>query len=189
MATVELRFITSSPQKIEEVSEILKPAGVVISPVALGIEEIQTEDLQTLVRRKALAAFDKVRRPLLVEHTALSLNHLNGLPGGLTRVFWSRLGPERFCELFGHTADPGMTVQAMIGYVDGRKFSYHEGKVVGRVAPAPAGDRGFGWDSVFIPEGRDVTYAQLEGDEKNQVSMRRLALDDLIAALRKDVSR
>ena len=189
MATVELRFITSSPQKIEEVSEILTPAGVVISPVTLAIEEIQTESLQILVRRKALAAFDKVRRPLLVEHTALSLNHLNGLPGGLTRVFWDRLKEERFCELFANTADPGMTVEAMIGYVDGRKISYHVGKVTGRVAPAPAGDRGFGWDSVFIPEGRDVTYAQLEGDEKNQVSMRRLALDDLIAALRKDVSR
>jgi XTP/dITP diphosphohydrolase len=189
MATVELRFITSSPQKIEEVSEILTPAGVVISPVALAIEEIQTEDLQILVRRKALAAFDKVRRPLLVEHTALYLNHLNGLPGGLTRVFWDRLREERFCELFANTADPGMTVEAMIGYVDGRKISYHVGKVTGRVAPAPAGDRGFGWDSVFIPEGLDVTYAQLEGDEKNQVSMRRLALDDLVSALRTEVTR
>jgi XTP/dITP diphosphohydrolase len=189
VATVELRFISSSPAKIAEVSEILAPFGVAISPVDFLIEEIQTEDLQALVRRKALKAFDEVRRPLLVEHTAIYLNYLNDLPGGLAAVFWKRLQAERFCELFGNTADPGMAVKTMFGYVDGRKISYHEGKVVGRVAPSPAGDRGFGWDCVFIPDGRDVTYAQLPSEEKNRISMRRLALDDLVSTLRTDLPR
>jgi XTP/dITP diphosphohydrolase len=189
VATVELRFISSSAEKIAEVSGILAPFGVAITPVDLKIEEIQTEDLEALVRRKALKAFDKVRRPLLVEHTAIYLNHLNGLPGGLTSVFWKRLQAERFCELFGNTVDPGLTVKTMVGYVDGRKISYFEGEVVGRVASEPAGDRGFGWDCAFIPEGQDVTYAQLTGEEKNQISMRRLALEKLATFLQKEALR
>jgi XTP/dITP diphosphohydrolase len=189
VATVELRFISSSAEKSLEVGEILAPFGVAISPVDMKIAEIQTEDLRTLVRRKALTAFDEVRRPLLVEHTGLYLNHLNGLPGGLTSVFWDRLRADRFCELFGNTADPGLTVNTMVAYVDGRTISYFEGEVVGRVASAPAGERGFGWDCVFVPDGYDVTYAQLASDEKNQISMRRLALEQLAAFLQEGPPR
>jgi XTP/dITP diphosphohydrolase len=189
VATVELRFISSSAAKIAEVRQILAPFEVAVSPVDLKIEEIQTEDLQALVRHKALTAFDKVRRPLLVEHTAIYLDHLNGFPGGLTALFWDRLREERFCELFGTTADPGLTVKTMVGYVDGRKIAYFEGAVAGRVAPAPAGDRGFGWDCAFIPEGRDVTYAELTAEEKNRISMRRLALEQLAAHLEAEAPR
>jgi XTP/dITP diphosphohydrolase len=189
VATVELRFISSSSEKAVEVGEILAPFGVAISRVDMDIPEIQTEDLRALVRSKALIAFDRVRRPLLVDHTALYLNHLNGLPGGLTAVFWDRLSADRFCELFGNTADPGLTVTTMVGYVDGRKISYFEGEVAGRVAPAPAGERGFGWDCVFIPDGHEVTYAQLPSETKNEISMRRLALQKLAVFLQEGASR
>jgi XTP/dITP diphosphohydrolase len=189
MATVELRFISSSAAKTAEVGAILAPLGVAISPISMTISEIQTEDLRALVRRKALTAFDEVRRPLLVEHTALYVNHLNGLPGGLTAIFWDRLGADRFSDLFGATEDPGLTVRTMLGYVDGRKIFYFEGDVVGRVAPAPAGDRGFGWDCVFVPDGYELTYAQLASEEKNRISMRRLALEKLAAFLQQGAPR
>lgn len=181
--TVELLFISGNVDKTLEVKEILAPFEVSISAVAMTIAEIQTEDLQELVRNKALQAFERVGRPLLVEHTGLYLNHLNGLPGGLTAIFWDRLKADRFCELFGNTPDPRLVVKTMVGYVDGRRIHLFEGEVAGRVAPTPAGDRGFEWDCVFIPEGYEGTYAELGRAEKNQISMRRLALVKLASFL------
>lgn len=59
---------------------ILAPAGVDIVAVPKKIEELQTEDVEALVRDKLIKAFDVIGRPLFVEHTGLYLRGLNGLP-------------------------------------------------------------------------------------------------------------
>jgi XTP/dITP diphosphohydrolase len=183
MAVIELLFVSRSANKTAELRQILAPHEIGIVPFVRDIPEIQTEDLQELVRRKALAAFDEARRPLLVEHTGLYLDHLNGLPGGLTAIFWDRLKEDRFCELFGNTASPGLTARTMVGYVDGRRIHFFQGEMRGRVAPAPAGDQGFQWDRVVIPEAYDQTISQLGPEIKNRISMRRRAMEGLVEHL------
>jgi len=51
-----------------------------------------------------------------------------------------------------------------------------EGEVSGRIAEAPRGPRGFQWDCVFIPDGFSQTFAEM-GEKKNDISMRRIAMD------------
>ncbi len=131
-----------------------------------------------------MKAFKVVGRPLFVEHTGLYLAYLNDLPGGLTQLFWDRLEADRFCELFGNTANTTVVAKTVIGYVDGRRCHTFRGEAEGHVARKPRGPRGFQWDCCFIPADYSQTYAELGMTKKNEISMRRRALDRFAAALR-----
>jgi XTP/dITP diphosphohydrolase len=68
---VEIRFLSSNIHKIREVEAILGLVGVRVISAPTKIEEIQTEDVHRLVRDKALKAFERIGRPVFVEHTGL----------------------------------------------------------------------------------------------------------------------
>jgi len=180
----QLRFLSGNEFKIKEAEQILGPIDVDVIPVRLKIEELQTTDTHRLVRDKALKAFSYTGRPLFVEHTGLYLDYLNGFPGGLTQVFWDTLQAERFAELFGHAGSTRVIAKTVVAYIDGQQCHIFDGEIVGAVASEPRGRRDFQWDCVFIPNGQTKTFAEM-GDAKNEISMRRLALDKLAGFIKR----
>jgi XTP/dITP diphosphohydrolase len=181
---LELLFVTSNPHKIEEADAILRSHDVLVKGIDLKVEELQTDNAEWLVRDKVLKAFHEVGRPLFVEHTGLYLAHLNGLPGGLTQLFWDKLEADRFAELFGQTVDTSVVARTVIGHVDGRRCRTFAGEAAGNIADTPRGPRDFQWDCCFIPEGYEETYAELGPERKNAISMRRQALESFASFLR-----
>lgn len=181
---MEIRFVSSNRFKILEVQAILGSAGVSVVPSSIKIEEIQTEDVRSLVRDELLKAFRQFGRPVFVEHTGLHLPALNGLPGGLTQIFWDRLQAESFATLVIGLGNTKVTAKTVIGYCDSRSIHYFEGEVTGTVPTAPIGSRDFQWDCVFVPDGYSQSFAEL-GEEKNRISMRRRALDRFVEHLKK----
>lgn len=179
---MKIRFMSGNEHKIKEVQRILDPVGVDIVPVSRKIEELQTQDVDALVRDKLIKAFQKIGRPLFVEHTGLYLKGLNGLPAGLTQIFWDRLEARRFANLVAALADDKVIAKTVLGYCDGRQIYLFEGAVEGTVPRAPAGPEDFQWDCVFIPDGHTKTFAEM-GSDKDDVSMRRIALDRFAAHL------
>lgn len=174
---MKVRFLSSNPHKVAEVCAILSPSG--IDPIAVDrkIDEIQTADVTSLIRDKAIKAFQMIGRPLFVEHTGLYTAALNEFPGGLTQVFWDTLGPDRVAALFASLGNQTVTAKTHIGYIDGRRIRIFEGAVHGAFADVPRGPRDFQWDCVFVPEGTTQTFAEMGELEKNKISMRRLAQD------------
>lgn len=181
---LKIRFVSRSEFKIQEVRDLLSQEAIEIIPVRQDIEEIQTDDSMRLVKEKALKAFQKISRPLFIEHTGLHIDQLNGLPGGLTQIFWHKLQADKFAALLGQAEDRSALARTVIGYVDGKQFYSFVGEVQGSIAPEPRGNRDFQWDCVFIPEGQALTFAEL-GEAKHALSMRKLALDKFAAFLRK----
>lgn len=173
---MEIRFLSSNIHKIREVEAILGLVGVRVISAPTKIEEIQTEDVHRLVRDKALKAFERIGRPVFVEHTGLHLPGLNGLPGGLTQIFWDRLQADSFVSLTKNLSSQIVTAKTVIGYCDSRVIHYFEGEVSGKVPDTPAGSRDFQWDCIFVPDGFSQTFAEL-GERKNEISMRRIALN------------
>ena len=173
---IRLRFLSSNEFKIKEATGILKDVDIEVVPVKFKITELQTNDIDLLIKDKALKAFKEIGRPLFVEHTGLFLSYLNGLPGGLTQLFWDTLQADRFSELFGRSSDPSVTAKTVISYCDGKNLHFFKGEIEGQISPSPRGKRDFQWDCVFIPEGFKETFAEL-GGKKNEISMRRKALD------------
>jgi len=177
-----IRFVTNNDNKLKEVQSFLKNIDII--PAKLKIEEIQTDDVKKLVKDKLLKAFQKVGRPVFVEHTGLYIESLNGFPGGLTQVFWDKLKADRFSKLLGSLQNTKAIAKTTIGYCDGENIYFFTGKISGKIAPKPKGNRDFQWDCVFIPKGEKKTFAQL-GKKKNKISMRKKAFTKLNKHLKK----
>jgi XTP/dITP diphosphohydrolase len=180
---IGLRFLTRNEGKFRELSELIDSSKYELLQDSSEINELQTEDMNLLVRDKVLKAFDKIRRPLIVDHTGLQFDLLNGFPAGLTSVFYDKLQPEGMAKIIGRSVDRKVTAVTLIGYCDGKKIHSFEGRLSGLVAEEPRGTEGFQWDTVFIPDGYDKTFAELGNRKKNEISMRRLAFNQLAAFL------
>lgn len=164
--------------KLKETNAILG-AEAELTSKALDLEEVQgTVDEVTTAKAKTAAAI--IGGPVLVEDTALCFNGLNGLPGPYIKWFLGSLGNQGLFDLlykfedktaqaictFGYCAGPGQEVQLFQGI--------QEGTIV-----APRGEANFGWNPIFEPKGYDKTYAEMDGELKNSISHRFIALKKL----------
>jgi XTP/dITP diphosphohydrolase len=174
---MHLFFVSKNRHKHEEARQILAPLGIAVEADHTEIHELQTVDTEALVRDKAVRAFQQIGRPLFVEHTGLYLDMLGGFPGGLTQIFWDSLQKVRFASLFA-SDEHKVTAKTTIGYVDGNRVYLFHGEIAGRIVSPPRVDYGFQWDCVFVPEGETQSFSEL-GERKNEISMRRRALEAL----------
>src|SRR6266540_6977239 len=155
---MKIRFISRNPYKIKEAKELLGGSDIEIIPFEEPLNELQTENMEELVYDKALKAFAKIGRPLIVEHTSLLIEQINNLPGGLTQIFWDRLQADKFCELFANSKVKAKTI---IAYCDGKRIDYFDGEISGIISQKPRGSRDFQWDCVFVPDGHEETFAEM----------------------------
>lgn len=178
-----LVFVTGSEHKRAEAERIL---GGSVERADLDLPEVQHVDVDQVVGAKALAAWEAMgRRPVMVEDTGLSFDAWSGLPGALVKWFVQTVGVDGLCRMLAGFPDRSATATTVVAVHDGTPRVFR-GSVRGRIAEAPRGSGGFGWDSIFIPEGSARTFAEMEPSEKDRYSMRRLALDAMADARRTD---
>ena len=155
---------------------------LIVEAIKIKIDEIQSENAEKIVRDKVLKAFKAIKRPVFVEHTGLYIEDFGNLPGGLTQIVWDSLQADKFCDYFGTRKNTKAKAKTIIGYCDGKKIFSFEGSISGNISNKPIGDRAFQWDCVFIPDGYTKTFAEL-GDTKNEISMRKIALENFLLYL------
>jgi non-canonical purine NTP pyrophosphatase (RdgB/HAM1 family) len=127
---------------------------------------------------KAQAALQQGYSPVLIEDTSLSLSALNGLPGPLIKWFLKALGGEGVYQMGLSRNNCEAEVRTIFGLALGpQTLIYGEGVVPGKVVQ-PRG-RGFGWDSIFQPDGSELTMGEMTAEQKASFSMRVRALQDL----------
>ena len=175
-----LTFVTSNAGKLREAADCL---GLPVEGIELALEELQTTDLEALLRHKAGQAFAQVGRPLLVEDTALVFAAWGRLPGPFVKFFLAELGPAGHVRALQPFADDRAEAVCGVGYHDGERIHLFEGRTAGTIV-SPRGRQGFGWDPIFVPEGAGRTFAEMELAEKQRYSMRARALAALAAYLR-----
>lgn len=182
MAASEARpvtFVTGNAGKLREAGEIL---GRPIRGVELDLEELQIVQLEPLVRHKAAQAYRLLGIPLMVEDTALVFAAWDTLPGPLIKHFLASLAVEGLAKALAPFGDCSAEALSGIGYHDGWRVHYFEGRISGEIVP-PRGEGGFGWDSIFQAEGEQRTFAEMTAAEKHTLSMRARALAKLAAFL------
>jgi non-canonical purine NTP pyrophosphatase (RdgB/HAM1 family) len=181
MRLADLVFVSSNLNKLREAEEVL---GVKLDHRALDLPEVQSLDIEEVVRYKARAAVERLGRPVLVEDTSLELAGLGGFPGPLVRWLLASVGPQGICVLAESFGDPRATARCMVCAADGETEVFGLGVVEGAIAKRPRGRSGFGWDSTFIAEGvTSKTYAEMSRKAKNAISHRRRAFEALRAKL------
>ena len=169
----DITFVTGNQKKADYLAKYL---GSPVKHQKLELDEIQSLDLPVIVEHKVRQAYEKIQGPVIVEDVALEFAALGGLPGPFIAFFVEKVPFEVLCSMInGQTRKA--TARCVFGYYDGKDLQLFEGKLEGEVAMAPAGEHGFGWDKIFIPEGYKVTRAQLseEDDQKTYTQMKPFA--------------
>lgn len=170
-----LQFITGNYNKFAEVKAIIPE----IEQLDIDLPEIQSLDPQEIVAFKLKAATEQVQGNFIVEDTSLYLEGLHGLPGPFIRWFMKALGREALAKLAIESGNPRAEAKTIIGYLDDQGSThYFEGSIKGQIV-MPLGETSFGWDPIFMPDGYDVTFAEMGVKEKNEISMRRQAAQKL----------
>lgn len=190
-----LVIATHNPGKLVEIAALLEPLGLdCVSAGALGLPEPdETEDTFTgNALLKARAAAEGSGLPALADDSGLAVDALGGAPG-IYSARWA--GPERNFNLAmrrvldavggarGQTARAARFVCALaLVWPDGRSLVF-EGEVAGSLAEAPRGERGFGYDPIFVPDGHAITFGEMDPERKHAMSHRAAAFAQFLAAM------
>ena len=176
--------------KVREIRDLLEPFGAaVVSAAELGLDEPEETgpNFRANAEIKALAATVASGRPALADDSGLVVGVLGGAPG-VYSARWA--GRERD---FGKAM--ALLEEKMTGHAD-RRASFacalslawpdehietFEGFVHGHLVWPPRGQRGFGYDPIFVPDGFDVTFGEMEPAEKHKLSHRARAFAKLVA--------
>lgn len=188
-------FLASgNPHKIEELQLLLADLGIELSstldyPDAEEVDE-DRPDLEGNALKKARHWYDKTGLPSLADDTGLEVDALGGAPG----VYSARYAGENATdeentrkllnELKG-APDRGAQFRTVIAFIDqlGEEH-FFEGVCRGKIITEKRGEKGFGYDPVFVPESYNQTFAELSRGEKNKISHRGLAIQKFIEYLK-----
>jgi len=194
MPLPRLVFATRNPGKVQEIAHLLDGHFQVIGLDEIGCTEDVPETAET-IQGNAIQKAEYVKQhygvDCFADDTGLEVNALGGAPGVYTARY---AGPEKnadanMAKLVGALQGSGdrgaqfRTVIALTGPQGTRTF---EGICPGTIAPEPSGVDGFGYDPVFVPRGRDCTFAEMDAAAKNAISHRGIAVRAMVAELRKD---
>ncbi|MFH0956724.1 MAG: RdgB/HAM1 family non-canonical purine NTP pyrophosphatase [Candidatus Aenigmatarchaeota archaeon] len=182
---MKILFVTGNAGKVREAVAILAPLGIEVVQEKSDADEIQDKDAGAVSEHKAREAFARLRKPLIVEDTALHIAGLNGYPGAFVKHFVESIGRQGIVDCV-KGKDPSAEGVCAISYCDGKgKIRTFRGSVKGRIScSVHEGGYDFGWDPIFIPDipgGRknEKTFAEMGMDEKNRISNRMRAFEKL----------
>ena len=196
----KLVIATHNPGKLREIAELLEPLGLSCSgaeelglpePEEIGNSFVDNADL------KAREAADLSGLPALADDSGLSVDVLHGLPG----IFSARWAEDedgirdfgramervwREVEAAGPEAgrDAHFTCALSLAWPNDGQAESFEGRIDGTLVWPPRGDKGFGYDPMFVPAGYDRTFGEMDAAEKHKISHRARAFKKLVAALR-----
>jgi len=173
-------LVTGNPGKLAEARRL---CGATLEAVELDLPEIQSLDLISVLRAKGEEAYRQLQRPLIVEETGLELAAMAGFPGPLIKWVLSAVGPEGVARAAIALGDERATARCALLLLDSERRIVVEGVTTGHLVLPARGDQGFGWDPVFVPEGENRSYAELEPEDKDRLSHRGRAWCELLNRL------
>jgi XTP/dITP diphosphohydrolase len=191
-----LLVATHNRGKLEEIAALLQPFGIAcVSAAELGLPEPEETETTFVgnARIKAHAAAQATGLPALADDSGIEVDGLNGAPGVYTADWAMTAAGRDFVQAMSRTWAELETVSApyprrarfratmVLAWPDGHDEVF-EGKVEGQVVWPMRGQQGHGYDPMFQPDGYEITFAEMDPDEKNRISHRADAFRKLSAA-------
>jgi XTP/dITP diphosphohydrolase len=192
----QLIFATNNRHKLEEVRLILGNTCQVLSLEDMNCQEEIPETGNTLeenARIKALFVWNKYGLDCFADDTGLEVPALNNAPG----VYSARYAGEqknsednmhKIVRELANKDDWSAHFRTVIALICGGREYLFEGKINGRLIKEKRGNKGFGYDPIFVPQGKDKTFAELGDKIKNTISHRAIAVNQLKAFLYENLS-
>ena len=188
---MKLIFATNNQHKAEEVNAVTGDSFQIITLKQAGIDMDIPEPYDTLeanASEKARVVYELTGTNCFSEDTGLEVKALNGEPGvksaryaGDDRAFDKNI--DKLLQKLADKPDKTARFRAVISLIIDGKETLFEGICEGRIIHERRGERGFGYDPVFIPTGSDKTFGEMDLEEKTNYSHRKKATEKLVAFL------
>lgn len=185
---MQLVFATHNPNKLEEVRGIMPPGIELLGLSDIGCTEDIPETADTIegnAQLKAEYVRDKYSIPCFADDTGLLVDALGGAPG----VYSARYaGPQKnaldntrklLTEL-SNNKNRSAHFKTVIALALPDRMELFPGICTGSITEAPRGEKGFGYDPVFLPEGKSQTFAEMSAEEKAEIGHRGKAVRALL---------
>ena len=187
----QLVFATHNVHKLEEVASMLKGVINVTSLTELNCLETIPEkgfNLQSNALQKAQFVDERFNRDCFGDDTGLEVETLNGDPGVLSARYAgepanSEANVDKLLKNLKGATNRKAQFRTVIALIYRQRIYYFEGIIKGHIIEERQGEHGFGYDSIFMPDGYDQTFAELPAEVKNIISHRAQAIHKLAAFL------
>jgi XTP/dITP diphosphohydrolase len=188
----EILIATHNQHKKEEIQQILGENFEVTSLTDYNLHEEIVEDGFTFNENaliKAKFCFEKTGKPSLGDDSGLVVESLDGRPGIFSARYAGNHDFEKnmekvLQEMEGIENRKAYFVTVMC-LVEENSVQYFEGRIYGHLTKSIAGEKGFGYDPIFIPEGYAITFAEMSAEEKNKISHRKQAIERFLDGMEK----
>ena len=186
---------TNNLGKLKEIKEILQGYEILsLKDVNCQVEVIEDQDtFEGNSLKKAKEISEMLHMPCIADDSGLCIDVFDGWPGVYTARFLGENTTakqrnayilEKMKELEGEKRKA--SVKCCIAYYENGNYVIGKGEIQGGIAKEARGDNGFGFDEIFeLEDGR--TYAELSAQEKNKISHRKLALQDLLKKMKNHI--
>ena len=184
---MKLIFASNNEHKIREIRSILGNSFTLVSLSDMNVKEDIPED-EPLLEGNALYKARYIHKVtgmnVFADDTGLEIEDLNGLPGVHSARFAgdnkdSLANIEKVLTMLGNSKNRSARFRTVIALIFENKEYLFEGIVPGTIIEEKKGAEGFGYDPIFIPEGKTQTFAEMDLPEKNKISHRARAFEKL----------
>jgi XTP/dITP diphosphohydrolase len=176
-------FITGNKGKLEEAKNKLSEVNIKVVQKNIGYPEIQADSLEDVASFGAKYIQKKINSSFILEDAGLFIESLNGFPGVYSAYVFYSIGCTGILKLLEEvdTDKRKACFRSVLTYVElNKKPRFFIGECHGKISTIKTGIQGFGYDPIFIPNGKTKTFAQMSINEKNDVSHRGKALKKLL---------
>jgi len=174
-----LVFVTSNEGKFREAKRIAEKYGIKIEWKRKEYLEPQGKNLEEIARISAEILSKEIKEPFFIEDSGLFIEALNGFPGPYSSYVFKTIGNEGILRLMEGVKNRRAYFLAVVAFFNGKSVEVFKGKVEGEIAKEIKGEKGFGFDPIFLYKGK--TFAEM-GEKKNEVSHRRRALEEFFSS-------
>jgi XTP/dITP diphosphohydrolase len=185
-------FATNNKHKLEEINKLLTTTCTIQSLSNVNIFDELPETHETLEENaieKAMYVYEKYKYNCFADDTGLEIEALNGKPGvysaryaGIDCSYEDNVN--KVLKEMSMVENRKAVFRTIIALVEDGLTQTFEGRVEGKIILEKKGSNGFGYDPVFMPEGYNITFAEMDLDMKNRISHRARALENFIKYLK-----
>lgn len=189
---MKLVFATANQNKAKEIQNLIPDTIKVLSLQDINCTEEIPETQATIegnASQKAFYVHEKYNVNCFADDTGLEIEALDGRPGVLSARYAgdakdANANMDKVLAELSGVENRKARFKTVISLVIDNKEVLFEGIVNGRILQNKIGEKGFGYDPIFVPDGYDKTFAELSIEEKNLVSHRAIAVNKLITYLK-----
>ncbi|MGE0770966.1 MAG: RdgB/HAM1 family non-canonical purine NTP pyrophosphatase [Cyclobacteriaceae bacterium] len=191
---MKLCCATNNANKLQEITALIGDMYEIVNLKEIGCAEDIPEDFETIEEnsaQKAWYVFDNYQIDCFADDSGLEVDALNGAPGvhsafyaGLQKSYADNV--QKLLKELDKVDNRAAQFKTVITLVQGGEQMQFEGIVRGEIIETPRGAGGFGYDPVFIPDGANQTFAEMDANTKNHISHRGIAIRKLIAYLKQN---